>query len=604
VAVATCPAGDEQRGAEDRVGADLSKRIRAPDPRRLASDLALQRMTAPRDPLPHLSTAVACFHALCLPGPVPFPQHVSGVQSLQPQAAMFALCGFVRAAPLAFVNNQVGNSAAPDGGGPSRFMTGLHYASEVADGQAGADGRPSTPLRNAQGVRSAPQGLGALTAWPRGHASGSAGASPQTRGAIDGNLGHHASAMVLASSYGRGGGSGGASASAAARLSTLVNAPGAACASAYDNGSSGAAAFGSAAEHQAAWPAAEQDTGSSAHAPLSGPHFHFRLTVPPGVPAASSFVRRGPVDDDDGEEVGHGDEEHTPQGSRGLATPRPMTGVLSTLPMHKKQRGAATTRCSPPTSSLTRRGGPPGAGGAAAGTGAAVAAGACASVGGGPSQQPRVGSSAGSGARLPEIGAVSPRTRGTTAAASGATPPARAGGASSTAAPDGSSSAGLVTVAHVNDIMRTTGVGLAGVRREITTQRKEVAIMNSQLRGVTKKVDEIAVLADRLTASLIFQRRALVAMSGDVTTVLSHVAVNGKTLSPPATGSTDGGGGAGAASPWAGDDAQTPVATEEQDAQWVLDLKVRFVSIGTSSGTASGPRCAQGCARSGSSCAC
>jgi len=519
---------------------------------------------------------------------------------------MFALCGFVRAAPLAFVNNQVGNSAAPDGGGPARFMTGLHYASEVADGQAGADGRPSTPLRNAQGVRSAPQGLGALAAWPRGHASGSAGASPQTRGALDGNLmGHHASAMVLASPYGRGGGSGGASASAAARLSTLANVPGAASAPAYDNGSSGAAAFGSAAGHQTAWPAAEQDTGSSAHAPLSGPHVRRRPAVPPGVPAASSFVLRGPVDDEeDDEEVGHGDEEHTPQGSPGLASPRPMTGVLLTLPMHKKRRGAATTRCSPQSSSLTRRGGPPGAGGAAAGTGAAVAAGACASVGGGPSRQPRAGSSAGTGARFPANGAVSPCTRGRSAAASGATPPARAGGASSTAAPGGSSSAGLVTVAHVNDIMRTTGVGFAGVRREITTQRKEVAIMNSQLRAVTKKVDDIAVLADRLTASLIFQRRALVAMSGDVTTVLSHVAVNGAALSPPATGNTDGGGGAGTAGRWAGDAAQTPVATEEQDAQWVLDLKVWFVSIGTASGTASGPRCAQGCARSGSSCAC
>jgi len=405
-------------------------------------------------------------------------------------------------------------------------------------------------------------------------------------------MGPHAPAMGLSSPHDHGGRGGSAATSAAARLSSLATAPGAVSAARYGNGGGSAAAVGSVAVHQTPLSVAEQHAGSSAYAPFCGPHAHRRPAVPQGVAAASFFARRGPVDDEDDEEELNdaGGEERTPHGSPGPESPHPMTGVLSMLPMHKKRRGrgANTSSCSPPSSSLTRRGGPPGAGGAAAGAGAAVASGASAVVGGSASQQPRASSLTGTCARLPARGAISPRTRGTSAVASGATPPARAGGASSPAAVGASSSAGLVTVAHVNDIVRTTGIGFSGVRREITTQRKEVAILNSQLRAVTKKVDDIAVLADRLTSSLLFQRRTLVSMSGDVTSLLSHNITDGATGLPRATGNTGGSGAAGTAGRGPGDNAQAPVATEKQDAQWVLDLKVWCFLTGTSSGIVSG----------------
>jgi len=518
---------------------------------------------------------------------------------------MVALCAFVRASALAYVNNQGGNTSAPDGAGSARFMAGLHYASAVATPQAGAEGRPPTPPRYAQGVRSAPPALSALATWPHAHASGSAGAFLPPRGALDANLlGHRAHTMGPSSPYGHGGGSGVALTSAASRPSLLATAAGVASAPQYGSGGGGAAALGAAAGHQTTLSVVEQGTGSSAYAPFCGPHGRLHFPVPQGEPAANSFTRRGPVDDeDDDEEVGdEGDEAHTPHGSPGPASPRPMAGVLPTAPTHKKRRGAATTRCSPLSASQTRRGEPLGAGGVATASGAAVGAGGCAGVGGGPLQQPRAGSLAATGARSPASGAVSPRSRGRSTPASGATPPARAGGASSTAVAGGTASAGLVTVTHVNEIVRTTGVGLSSVRREMTTLRKEVAIMNSQLRAVTKKVDDVAVLADRLTVSLVFQRRTLVSMSGDITSVLSDTAANRAAASPPATGGAEEVRGGRTAGRCAGADAETAVRTEEQDAQWVLDLKVCLFSTGTSSGTASGPGCAVGCIRSRSAC--
>jgi len=306
------------------------------------------------------------------------------------------------------------------------------------------------------------------------------------------------------------------------------------------------------------------------------------------VPAARSFARRGPVDDDYDDErlCNASDEENTPRTAPGPALPGSMAGLTSTLPVQKKRRGAATTGCSPPIPSLTRRGWTPGAGGTAAGSGASVAEGGSASIGAGASQQPRAGLLAGTTRHSPGSGAASPRTRGVSAAPNRATPPARAGRASSAAAAGGIS-AGPAAVAHVVDIVKTTGVRISGVRREITTERKEVDIMSSQLRAVTKKVDDFAVLEDRLTASLVFQHRTLASSSGNITSVLTQRAENQADASPPATRDTEGGAGEIMGGCAAAESAQTPGMTEEQDAQWVLDLKVCSCSTGTTSGTAS-----------------
>jgi len=158
---------------------------------------------------------------------------------------------------------------------------------------------------------------------------------------------HHATAMGPSSPYGHGGRGGSAATSAAARLSSLETAAGAVSAAPSGNGGGSAAAVGSAAGHQTSLSVAEQHAGSSAYAPFCGPHAHRRPAVTQGVAAARSFARRGPVEDgDDEEELGdEGGEEHTPYGSPGPESPRPMTGVLSMVPMHKKRRCAATSRC-------------------------------------------------------------------------------------------------------------------------------------------------------------------------------------------------------------------------------------------------------------------
>jgi len=120
-------------------------------------------------------------------------------------------------------------------------------------------------------------------------------------------------------------------------------------------------------------------------------------------------------------------------------------------------------------------------------------------------------------------------------------------------------------------MIRSTTCGFAGVRREITTQRKEVAILNSQLRAVTKKVDDIAVLVDRLTASLVFQRRTLVTISGDVSTVLTSVTADRAATAAPGTSAALDGAAATLAG---GVAARSALATEQHDSRWVLDLKV------------------------------
>jgi len=398
--------------------------------------------------------------------------------------------------------------------------------------------------------------------------------------------------------YGHGGGIPTSSMSAATRLPSLTPETVAAPASPYGSCDGGAVSFGSPAGHQAPSSATEPDIGSSAYAPVCGPQAGHRSPVLHELPPEISIGRRGPEDDEnDEEELCDEDEvEHTTDASPGPSSQGPIAGASSSLQMRKKRRGAAASRCSPPTSERMRRGGPPGAGGAVSGGGASVAPGGRANTSACLSPHPRGASLAAAGSRSLEIGTASPRTRGRSAGASGATPPARAPGRSLLSAAGASSSAGQVMAAHVSDIVRSTGVGFAGVRREITTQRKEVEILNSQLRAVTKKVDDIAVLTDRLTGSLALQRRTLIAMSGDITSVLSHTVANQAAASRRTTGGAEGGGGARTGGPSAGDDAQTPAATDEQDAQWVLDLKVLCCSTAPSIHTVSGPDCVCGCA--------
>jgi len=98
----------------------------------------------------------------------------------------------------------------------------------------------------------------------------------------------------------------------------------------------------------------------------------------------------------------------------------------------------------------------------------------------------------------------------------------------------------------------------------MTAQRKELAIMNNQQRMLVKKVDDIAVLADRLTSTMTFLRRALHDMSVDVGKVVMEV------RSPSARGTAASPTAAGAA---ASTLPQSPDDADVRDAQWIVQLR-------------------------------
>ena len=176
----------------------------------------------------------------------------------------------------------------------------------------------------------------------------------------------------------------------------------------------------------------------------------------------------------------------------------------------------------------------------------------------------------------PDGAAPFPTARVGTAAGLGATPPAGTRGARATANAGMGSSTAPATAAHVADVMRFSTCGFAGVRREVTTQRKELEIRNSHVRAGTKKVDDIAVLANRFTASLIIQRRTLDTMAAHMSTVLTNLAANCHALTPSVARAT---ADAAAVAVESGVPTAVPGEMDARDAQCVLDLKV----CGTSS---------------------
>jgi len=119
--------------------------------------------------------------------------------------------------------------------------------------------------------------------------------------------------------------------------------------------------------------------------------------------------------------------------------------------------------------------------------------------------------------------------------------------------------------------MRFTNCGFSGVRCKVTTQQKELAILSRQLRALSRKLDETSVLADRLAASQVFQRRILVAMVADMSTVVSNMADNRQDLTAPVASTA---ADATAAAAMSSMPVEAPIVMDERDAEWVLDLKV------------------------------
>jgi len=458
---------------------------------------------------------------------------------------MSALYGLARAGSLAYVNNDQDDSVAPNRARPTRVMSGLRYAAEVAARLSPAGHGPTTPALYTQEGHPAPPLVNASASWLRHHASGSSGATPPTSAAVRQSPSHVARcAVAVATPRGHNGGAGFSSSVVAGGHSLPP----------LEATASADAAFGVTGSFQGAL--------ASLAAPAAAPPSH---------------ARRGLDDDSDDDEWDQeGDEESTPYAAPGTTMPRQM--AASSRPTNKKRRGAATPGCSPPRQPSTHGGGPPGDGGAGAGASQAIAG--RGGLGGGSrgarargraSPTGRAGASSGIAAPLPDGGGALPRSRASPAAANGGSLSVRAGATLPTGRAGNTSSAAPATAAHVADMIRSTTCGFAGVRREITTQRKEVAILNSQLRAVTKNVDDIAVLVDRLTASLVFQRRTLVTISGDVSTVLTSVTADRAATAAPGTSAALDGAAATLAG---GVAARSALATEQHDSRWVLDLKV------------------------------
>eukprot|EP00168_Porphyra_purpurea_P020792 TRINITY_DN8908_c0_g1_i1.p1 TRINITY_DN8908_c0_g1~~TRINITY_DN8908_c0_g1_i1.p1 ORF type:complete len:304 (+),score=52.74 TRINITY_DN8908_c0_g1_i1:1212-2123(+) len=109
--------------------------------------------------------------------------------------------------------------------------------------------------------------------------------------------------------------------------------------------------------------------------------------------------------------------------------------------------------------------------------------------------------------------------------------------------------------------------------------------MNSQQLAMTKKIDNIAELGDRLTAALVFQRRALASIEAFMGDVLQE-SPRPTQASSPATATALAGAavmaasGAGGLAGGAGlQPPQTDREMEAQNAQWVFDLKPLVVTF-------------------------
>lgn len=460
---------------------------------------------------------------------------------------------------LAFVNQPDGNMAAPNGAAPLRFVTGTQYAANVDARRASmASPRPSGHFFPATRSFVNPSSA-TLAAAPSG---ASFGAPLHLYGAPQ--IGSQATAMTAPAVSGVSSGTFAPTPAAVAVASGSGAAP----------GPSGASSV--------------RPPAVSAAAPVRVPGALMRASEcaapSSGLPDLRAFARRGPgdgADDDDADDGSYveGDDKYTPCAGQSTTLPRPMAGCTSALRINKKRRARTGARCVPASPTAPRRGGPLGSGGigtdslvgsAAAGdrgTMTGVTGTGTSPSGGGDNRRTARGSQDSGATR-----GASPRTpRGFTGPSTAMPPPGPP--CSAVAAPTADRpQEGFPIASQVADLTRTVSAGFAGVRREVTAQRKELAILNSQMRAVTKKVDDVAVLADRLTASLFYQRRAVINMAGDVSTVLARTVV--RNIGAMASGAGPSPAGALDADGNAVNNEVTTMNAEVQEAQWILELQV------------------------------
>jgi len=93
--------------------------------------------------------------------------------------------------------------------------------------------------------------------------------------------------------------------------------------------------------------------------------------------------------------------------------------------------------------------------------------------------------------------------------------------------------------------------------------------MNNQQRTLMKKINDIAVRADRLTSMVTFYRHALHDMSNDLSALLAEVrsARSSAATSPLGTVAV------------ATTAPQSQVQMEMQDAKWILELRLYIINF-------------------------
>jgi len=463
----------------------------------------------------------------------------------------------VRTNFVAFVNRQHGNTAPPNGAAQMNFMSGAQYAADVAARHDSTGSpRPSGPSFPA-----ARSFLNPVCASLPAAMHGAASLEPNLYGVLP--VASQAPPMTEPPPPGIATG-------ALAAAPTGVAVAAGSCAPAP----SGALSF---------LPSAVA-TASPSRVPGALSRAYDGVAPCPGLPDLRSFARRGPVDDaddDDADDVFfvEGDDNRTQCAGPGTSLPRPMAGSTSTLPINKKRRGTAGPSCAPVSPMPPRRGGPlGGGGGGSSGPSRSVGTGASGTMprvtGAGTRQCGDGGDGRTSGVARDSgaPGSASPRTRTGFVGSSAATPPPRPDCTAAAAATAGRSAGGFSTASQFTELTRTVSAGFSGLRREVTAHRKELAIINCQMRAVTKKVDDVAVLADRLTASLFYQRRAVINMAGDVSTVLARTVVrstrempSGAVRLPERAADAEGN---------AVIDETKTMEAQVQEAQWILELKV------------------------------
>ncbi|OSX71002.1 hypothetical protein BU14_0617s0007 [Porphyra umbilicalis] len=136
----------------------------------------------------------------------------------------------------------------------------------------------------------------------------------------------------------------------------------------------------------------------------------------------------------------------------------------------------------------------------------------------------------------------------------------------------GSGVSPAVVAARLSEMSRVHKDAISGIRREMTASRKELAITNGSLRELTKKMDNIAAIADRLAVSLVMQRRQLDKLGGELPAAVA--AVLALPAVPTAAVETAAAPGSDVGTPSSVPDGASQQEVRVQDAQWILDLKV------------------------------